>query len=120
MLTDNTEQTWPPIVWFAMKISGIFYHQQIVRQRRCLSCDMEHFAKQQKIKSDDTNALRPIDVDITYNLTSQYESNFSYKSARELGNDKRSQDDDTCDACKTCWWNKDGNVVRYTESSIGE
>ncbi|XP_071813249.1 uncharacterized protein [Apostichopus japonicus] len=119
MLTDNTEQTWPPIVWFAMKISGIFYHQQIVRQRRCLSCDMEHFAKQQKIKSDDTNALRPIDVDITYNLTSQYESNFSYKSARELGNDKRSQDDDTCDACKTCWWNKDGNVVRYTESSIG-
>lgn len=113
--SNDQQQPWPVIVWFVMKFSGIFYHDRIVRQKKCLACDMEQFEKRNGIFLNSKEDLRPIDFEIGYNVTSKYESTLDCSKEEKNAAPKGSK----CVACQSCWWNRDGYVAPYTDSSIG-
>lgn len=128
-LTDG----WPPIFWFMMKITGMFYHKTVVSNRRCVTCDMDHF---ERVVTKNTRRkskfVRRLDSDNLYNLTISYENDHgevkvgdqrSYLGIlySEMGtNSRQSQSEKkNCKACQACWWDKHGKVQYYTEKSIG-
>lgn len=128
-LTDG----WPPIFWFMMKITGMFYHKTVVSDRRCVTCDMDHF---ERVVTKNTRRkskfVRRLDSDNLYNLTVSYENDHGEVKVGDQRSDhgilysdvgtnsSQSQSEKkNCKACDACWWDKHGRVQCYTEKSIG-
>ncbi|PIK51500.1 hypothetical protein BSL78_11605 [Apostichopus japonicus] len=107
---------WPPIVWFIMKISAIFYHRQIVGQRRCMSCEKEFYKNTRRVRDTArtvSDGYRRSRKHEDFDLTSCYETVYDDSSITREGSSSE------CLACESLWWDRYGHVMKYTEESIG-
>ncbi|XP_071814948.1 uncharacterized protein [Apostichopus japonicus] len=107
---------WPPIVWFIMKISAIFYHRRIVGQRRCMSCEKEFYKNTRRVRDTArtvSDGYRRSRKHEDFELTSCYERVYDDSNITWEGSSSE------CLACESLWWDRYGHVMKYTEESIG-
>lgn len=114
----------PALVWMAMKISCMFYHQNITGTRLCFRCrirESQDYAKLTGQKEDligylSSNYIDPISQ--WYELPDVKRS--AYKEMYALV--EIQEDEERTASCKYCdiyWWNYDGNVEKYNDCTIG-
>lgn len=113
---------WPVLIWLMLKFMGVFYHQDVVSpSNRCFSCEMDECER----KTEQTKAGRvasSMSKD-SFNVTYCYEGErVSTRRGEELLEQKRKRREGIrvkCEACEASWWNRNGQVIYYTEESIG-
>lgn len=115
--TTNTQKKWPFLFWFILRFLGLFYHERIVTERKCFSCNVENITKRQT-----GNRLKAIDGELDY-LILAYEADGDDidEEKKWLLEEKLEEDqEDNCDVCESLWWNCDRLPERYTEEEIGK
>lgn len=114
-LSDSTKSEWPPMIWFILKITGLFYHRNVVTKRWCISCEVDNYKPRlctHQGKHRQTNVIMWDSID----LTTCYE----HKHYDDELNLPSPQHERHCKACETCWWDRYGKVSVYTEADIGK
>ncbi|XP_071813737.1 uncharacterized protein [Apostichopus japonicus] len=105
-----------PTTVSAYRFLGLFYHERIVTERKCFSCNVENITKRQT-----GNRLKAIDGELDY-LILAYEADGDDidEEKKWLLEEKLEEDqEENCDVCESLWWNCDRLPERYTEEEIG-
>ncbi|KAJ8037579.1 hypothetical protein HOLleu_18428 [Holothuria leucospilota] len=114
-----SREKWPHFVWFIMKISALFYHDKIVTERKCLSCEAEYLERLRGgTKMNSGSKAEVSHAEECLDVTMCYEYSTIDMAVKSIGSTSSHQERH-CKACETCWWDRYGRIVRYTEESIG-
>ncbi|KAJ8037272.1 hypothetical protein HOLleu_18052 [Holothuria leucospilota] len=113
-LSDSKKSEWPHMIWFILKITGLFYHRNVVTKRWCISCEVDNYKSR---LCTDQGGHKQTDLIMwdSIDLTTCYE----HKRFDDELNLLSHQLEKYCKACETCWWDRYGKVSVYTEADIG-
>ncbi|KAJ8037578.1 hypothetical protein HOLleu_18427 [Holothuria leucospilota] len=112
--STNSQGQWPDFIWFLMKMSGLFYHGTVVTKRRCTRCEIDKYegndgiGATQRVVANGTNE----EVD----PMSHFEMDMVPQEPHLPPFERQ---DRPCQACETCWWDRQGNVAIYSDKTIG-
>ncbi|XP_071813593.1 uncharacterized protein [Apostichopus japonicus] len=109
---------WPFLFWFILKFLGLFFHEQVVTERKCFSCRAKRFTRRHHPGSK-TKAI-DVDVDSLILAYEQDDTDVAGERTPLLSEEYEKKElEESCNVCETLWWNCDRVRERYTENEIG-
>ena len=120
----------PSAFWFIIKILWLLQHETVVQERKCFKCSVR------KLNSDRggrtvINERRRVSskrgsVEVVDSVLLSYHSDDHEHILNEemtpilLSMPLNQESGDCCEVCDSLWWDYHGQVIRYTDSDIGE